>query len=72
MWSDNEQIELLCEWQLQIVGISRVCFPHHVNHLNPVQDHTSAVQRASRRTARPYPFVYGVLDLQLACSERVR
>jgi hypothetical protein len=28
-----------------MTGILRLSFPHHVNHLDPTQDHTSAVHR---------------------------
>ncbi len=43
--SCGEQVKLLCERGLRIPGVDRLLLAHHVDHLDPAQDHSSAVHR---------------------------
>jgi hypothetical protein len=40
--SCGEPLELISEGQMLIAGILRLLFAHHVNHLDPAEDHASA------------------------------
>jgi hypothetical protein len=43
--SCDKRLELFRKRKIRIADILRLSFAHHVNHFDPAQDHTSAVQR---------------------------
>jgi hypothetical protein len=43
--SGSKQIKLLSQRRLWIAGVLRLSFPHHMNHLNTAQDHSSTGHR---------------------------
>ena len=45
MHSCDKQVKLLGERWLPIAGVVRLLFAHHVDHLDPAEDHTGGVDR---------------------------
>jgi len=58
----SQGAELLGKGQPRTAGVLRLSFAHHVNHLDPAQDHTSAANRPELEH-RPNPALASAMIL---------